>query len=120
MNCPAALLLLLGMTSTAMADTFKLDCTEGSDGKTRFALIEINTDAETIRVYSEWIHGWKSAVNVSIADATISYVEQGYNDVASVETSVEIDRVTGKYFAYRRHTLRMEGQCKKVQSDQSF
>jgi hypothetical protein len=119
MKYSAALLLLLGLTSPAFADTFRLECTEGSDAKSRFALIEINPDAATIRVYSEWIHGWKPAVNVSIADSTISYVEQGFNDAASVETAVTIDRVTGKYFAYRPHTPRLEGRCKKVQSDQS-
>jgi hypothetical protein len=109
----AALVLLMGGVSPALADTFKLECLDSDDGKTRFALIEINTDAATIQVYSEAGHNWKSAVNVSIADATISYVEAGFND-ASAATSVTINRVTGKYFAYTAHSARKDGQCRKV------
>jgi hypothetical protein len=116
----AALLLLSGLASTAFADTFRLECMDTSDGKTRLALIEISTEAATIKIYSESSHNWKSAVNVSIADSTFSYVERGYEDVPSVNTSVSIDRVTGKYTAYRAHSLRMDGQCKKVPSDRSF
>ena len=116
----AALLLLSGLSSTAFADTFRLECVGTDDGKTRLALIEIDTGAETIKIYSESNHDWKSAVNVSIADSTISYVERGYEDVPSVNTSVSIDRVTGKYTAYRPHSLRIDGRCKKVPSDRSF
>jgi hypothetical protein len=114
MNYLAALILLLGLSSTAVADTFRLECVDAYDGKTRVALIEINIDAATIKIYSESNHDWKAAVNVSIADATISYVERGSVDVPSVNTSVSIDRVTGRYFAYRPHTPRIDGQCKKA------
>jgi|SRR5271170_8441269 len=110
----AALLLLMGFIPTAWANTFKLECLDSSDGKTRLALIEINTDAASIQVYSDTGHDWKTAVNVSIAEATISYVEAGFND-ASAATSVTINRVSGKYFAYTAHSARKDGQCRKVQ-----
>jgi|SRR5580658_5004532 hypothetical protein len=110
----AALLLLLGLSSTAFANTFRLECIDAYDGKTRLALIEINTDAATIKIYSESNHDWKSAVNVAIADSTFSYAEHGFNDVATEATSVTIDRVTGKYFAYVPHSARKDGLCKKV------
>jgi hypothetical protein len=110
----AALLLFLGLSSTAFANTFRLDCVDTYDGKTRLALIEINTDASTIKIYSEPNHDWRSAVNVSIADATISYIDHAFNDVATAATSVTIDRVTGKYFANMAGHPRKDGQCKKV------
>jgi hypothetical protein len=113
----AAFLLLLGLTSPAFANTFKLECVDVDDGKTRLALIEINTDAATIKIYSESNHDWKAAVNVSIADSTISYVDHTFNDVATAAISVTIDRVTGKYFANMEHSPRKDGQCKKVSSD---
>jgi len=119
MKYPTALLLLLGMTSTALANTFRLECVGADDGKTRLALIEVNTDAASIQVYSESDHAWKAAVNVSIAESTISYVERGHNDPAPVNTSVSIDRVTGKFFAYFPHSPRIDGQCKKVPSDRA-
>jgi hypothetical protein len=109
----AALLLVPGLISTAWANTFKLECLDSDDGKTRLALIEINTDAATVQVYSETGHDWKAAVNVSVADATISYVEAGFNE-ASTPTSVTINRVTGKYFSYTAHSARKDGQCRKV------
>jgi hypothetical protein len=120
MKYPAELLLLLGLTSIASANTFRLECVDADDGKTRLALIEVNTDAATIQVYSESDHAWKAAVNVSIAEATISYVERGHNDLASVNTSISIDRVTGKFFAYFPHSPRVDGQCKKVPSDRAL
>jgi hypothetical protein len=108
-----ALLLLIGIVSPASADTFRLECVDSIDGKTRLALIEINAGAATIQVYSEETQDWKAAVNVSIADSTISYVEHGFNQAADA-TSVTINRVTGKYFAYTAHSARKDGQCKKV------
>ena len=116
----AALLLLLGLSSAAFANTFRLECVDTYDGKTRVALIEINTDATTIKIYSESNHDWKFAVNVSIADATISYVDHAFNDPADAAISVTIDRVTGKYFAYTAGRPRTDGQCRKVPSDRSF
>lgn len=110
----SALVLVIGVVSTALADPFRLECVDSSDGITRLALIEINADAATIQIYSEEAHDWKTAVNVSIADATISYVEAGFGDAPSAATSVTINRVTGKYFAYTGHSPRKEGQCKKV------
>jgi hypothetical protein len=109
-----ALTLLIGLTSTALADTLRLECVDSSDGKTRLALIEINTEAAIIQVYSEGTHDWKAAVNVSIVESTISYVEAGFSDAPSVGTSVTINRVTGKYFAYSGHSPRKDGQCKRV------
>ena len=120
MKCLAALLLLLGLSSAAFANTFRLECVDTYDGKTRLALIEINTEAATIKIYSESNHDWKSAVNVSIADATISYADHAFGDAADTAISVTIDRVTGKYFAYMARHLRTDGQCKKVPSDQPF
>jgi len=108
-----ALLLLPSLASTAIANTFKLECLDAYDGKTRLALIEVNTDAATIRIYSDATNDWKSAVNVSIADATISYVEHEFNDPAAA-TSVTINRVTGKYFANTQNTPRKDGQCRKI------
>jgi hypothetical protein len=64
---------------------------------------------------SESEHKCKSAVNVAISDATFSYVEHEFNDLASAATSVTIDRVTGKYFAYSAHSARKDGRCKKVE-----
>jgi hypothetical protein len=113
MRSLSALLMLVGSASTAGANTFKLECVDSYDGKTRLALIEINTDAATIQVYSEAEHVWKTAVNVSIADATISFVMRGSNDPASA-TSVTVNRATGKYFAYSAQSARKDGQCKKV------
>jgi hypothetical protein len=110
----AAVPLLLGLSSVAFANTFRLECVDTYDGKTRLALIEINTDATTIKIYSESNHDWKSAVNVSIADATISYVDHAFNDDADAAISVTINRVTGKYFANSAHHPRTDGQCKKV------
>jgi hypothetical protein len=75
MNWLAALLLLVALTSNASAITFKLECLDAYDSKTRLALIEVNTDAATVLVYSESKHEWKSAVNAAISDATFSYVE---------------------------------------------
>ncbi len=109
----AALLLVPGFISIAWANTFKLECLDSYDGKTRLALIEIDTDAATVQVYSETSHDWKAAVNVSVADATISYVEAGFNE-ASAPTSVTINRVTGKYFGYTAHSARKDGQCRKA------
>jgi hypothetical protein len=108
----AALVLMMGLISAARANTFKLECLDSEDGKTRLALIEINTDAATVQVYSET--GWRSAVNVSIADSTISYVLRGLSDASSATASVTINRVTGKYFAYSGNSARRDGQCKKV------
>lgn len=120
MKYPAALLLLLGLSSTALANTFRLECVAADDGKTRLALIDVNTDAASIQVFSESDHAWKAAVNVSIAESTISYVERGPNDLASVNTSVSIDRVTGKFFAYFPQSPRIDGMCKKVPSDRAL
>jgi hypothetical protein len=110
----AALVLLVGWGSPALATTFRLECLDSEDGKTRLALIEINTDAATIQVYSETGHDWKAAVNVSIADSTVSYVERGFNDASSATRSVTINRVNGKYFAYTGNSARQDGQCKRV------
>ena len=74
------LLLLPGLASTVWASEFRLECLDAYDGKTRLALIEVNTDSATVKIYSESTHDWKSAVNVSITDATISYVEHLFND----------------------------------------
>lgn len=116
MNWLAALpLLLMALTSTASANTFRLECLDADDGKTRLALIEVNTDAATVRVYSESEHQWKAAVNVAISDATFSYVEHEFNNLASDATSVTINRVSGKYFAYSAHSARKDGRCKKVE-----
>jgi len=109
----AALALLIGLASPALANTFKLECLDSYDGKTRLALIEVNTDAATVQVYSETDRDWKMAVNVSIADSTISYREATVSD-ASGASSVTINRATGKYFAYTAHAARKDGQCKKV------
>jgi hypothetical protein len=113
----ASLFLLLGLSSTALANGFRLECTDAYDGKTRLALIDVDTQAATIRIYSESAQDWKSAVNVSITDATISYVEHEYSDVTSPARSVTINRVTGKYFANMANSPRKDGQCKKVSSD---
>ncbi|MGA2778896.1 MAG: hypothetical protein ABSF94_15175 [Steroidobacteraceae bacterium] len=120
MRYPVALLLMLGLTTTASANTFRLECIDANDGKTRLALIEVDTDAASIQIYSESDHIWKAAVNVSIAESTISYVERGRGDSGSVNTSVSIDRVTGKFFGYFPHSARIDGQCKKVPSDQKL
>ena len=109
-----ALILFMGSVSIALANTFRLECLDSDDGKTRLALIEINTDAATIQVYSEAARDWRRAVNVSIAESTISYVERELSDGSSPETSVTINRSTGKYFAYSGHSARKDGQCKKV------
>jgi hypothetical protein len=109
----AAFLLLMGLISPVWATTFKLECLDSYDGRTRLALIQVDTDAATIQVYSETGHDWKAAVNVSIADATISYAEARFNDPAAA-TSVTINRVTGKYFAYTGGSARKDGQCRKV------
>jgi hypothetical protein len=111
MNYLAALVLLTGWVSPAFGNTFRLECLDSDDGKTRLALIEINTDAATVQVYSEW--GWRAALNVSIADSTISYVVRGLNDAPGT-TSVTINRVNGKYFAYSGNSARKDGQCSKV------
>jgi hypothetical protein len=108
-----ALALLIGCVSPAFANTFKLECLDSNDGRTRLALLEVNTDAATVQVYSEAHRDWKTAVNVSIADSTISYVEAAFND-PSAATSVTINRATGKYFAYTAHSARKDGECKKV------
>jgi hypothetical protein len=110
----AAFVLLVGWVSPALANTFRLECLDSYDGKTRLALIEINTDAATVQIYSEMGHDWKAAVNVSIADSTISYVERGLNDASSATRSVTINRVNGKYFAYTGNSARKDGQCKRV------
>jgi hypothetical protein len=115
MNWLAALPLLMALISTASANTFRLECLDADDGKTRLALIEVNTDAVTVRVYSESGHEWKPAVNVAVSDATFSYVEHEFNDLSSPATSVTIDRVSGKYFAYSAHAARKDGRCKKVE-----
>jgi hypothetical protein len=107
-----SLVLLMGWVSTALASTFRLECLDSGDGKTRLALIEINTDAATVQVHSET--GWRTAVNVSIADSTISYVLRGLSDASSATTSVTINRVTGKYFSYSGNSARKDGQCKRV------
>jgi hypothetical protein len=107
-----SLVLLIGCVSTAWANTFRLECLDSGDGKTRLALIEINTDAATVQVYSET--GWRTAVNVSIADSTISYVLRGLSDASSATTSATINRVTGKYFAYSGNSARKDGECKRV------
>ncbi len=105
----------MALVSNASANTFRLECLDAYDGKTRLALIEVNTDAETIRVYSESEREWKSAVNVAISDATFSYVEHEFNNLSSAATSVTIDRVSGKYFAYVAHSARKDGRCKKIE-----
>ena len=110
----AALVLLMGGISSASANTFKLECLDSYDGKTPLALIEINTDAATVKVYSETNQDWKTAVNVSIADSTISYVEKASNGGSSATTSVTINRTSGKYFAYAGISARKDGQCRKV------
>ncbi len=46
MKYPAELLLLLGLTSIASANTFRLECVDADDGKTRLALIEVSTTGE--------------------------------------------------------------------------
>jgi hypothetical protein len=68
----AALPLSMVLVATATANTFKLECLDAYDGKTRLALIEVNTDAATLRVYFDSEREWKPAVNVSISDATFS------------------------------------------------
>ena len=110
----AVFVLLVGWVSPALANTFRLECLDSYDGKTRLALIEINTDAATVQVYSEMGHDWKAAVNVSIADSTISYVERGLNDASSAIRSITINRVNGKYFAYTGNSARKDGQCKRI------
>lgn len=110
----AGFVLLIGWVSPALANTFRLECLDSYDGKTRLALIEVNIDAATIQVYSEAGHDWKPAVNVSIADSTISYVEKGFNEASSATRSVTINRVNGKYFAYTGNSARKDGQCKRV------
>jgi|HubBroStandDraft_5_1064220.scaffolds.fasta_scaffold131001_3 hypothetical protein len=117
MKCLASLLLLLGLSCTTLANTFKLECLDAYGAKTRLALVEVNTDAATVKIYSEATHAWKSAVNVSITDATISYVEHEFNDPTSPAKSATINRVTGKYFANLANTPRKDGQCRKVSSD---
>jgi len=112
MKCLATLLMITGLISNVMANTFRLECLDADDGKTRLALIEINTDAATVQVYSE--SGWRTAVNVSIADATISFVLRGTNEPSSATTSVTINRANGKYFAYAGNSARKDGQCRKV------
>ena len=119
MKYSAVLLLLLGLGSTALANTFRLECIDAGDGKTRLALIEVNTDTASVQIYSESDHAWRAAVNVSIAESTISYVERGSNISAAINTSVSIDRVTGKFFAYVPHSPRIDGACKKVPSDRA-
>jgi hypothetical protein len=108
-------LLLMAFVSTASANTFRLECMDANDDKTRLALIEVNTDAGSVSVYSESERKWKPAVNVAISDATFSYVEHEFNDLASAATSVTINRASGKYFAYTAHSARKDGQCKKVE-----
>jgi hypothetical protein len=110
----AALVLPIGSVSPVLANTFRPECMDSYDGKTRLALIEINTDAATVQVYSETGHDWKAAVNVSIADSTISYVERGFNEGSSATRSVTINRENGKYFAYTGNSARKDGQCKRV------
>jgi hypothetical protein len=107
-----SLVLLMASVSTALGNTFRLECLDSGDGKTPLALIEINTDAATVQVHSET--GWRAAVNVSIADSTISYVLRELSDASSATTSVTINRVTGKYFAYSGNSARKDGQCRKV------
>jgi hypothetical protein len=114
-NWLAAPALLMALISTASANTFRLECLDAYDVKTRLALIEVNTDAATVLVYSEPEHEWKSAVNVAISDATFSYVQHEFNDLLSPALSVTIDRVSGKYFAYSGHSARKDGRCKKVE-----
>lgn len=115
MNCLAALLLLMALISSASANTFRLECLDADDGKTRLALIEVNTDAATVRVYSQSEQGWKPAVNVAISDVTFSYVEHEFTNLAFAATSVTINRASGKYFAYSAHSARKDGRCKKVE-----
>ena len=115
MSWLAALTLLTALVSTAAANTFKLECLDADDGRTRLALIEVNTDAGTIHVYSESQHEWKSAVNVAISDATFSYVDHEFDYLATAGTSVTINRASGKYFAYSAHSARKDGRCKKVE-----
>ena len=119
MKSLAAFLLLLGLNPTALANTYRLECIDADDGKTRLALIEVNTDTASVQIYSESDHAWKAAVNVSIAESTISYVERESNGPGSANTSVSIDRVTGKLFAYLPRSPRKDGQCKKVPSDRA-
>ena len=111
----AALPLLMALISTASANTFRLECLDADDGKTRLALIEVNTDAATVRVYSESEQKWKPAVNVAISDSTFSYVVHEFNNLASAATSVTINRASGKYFAYTAHSARKDGRCKKIE-----
>jgi hypothetical protein len=113
----ASLLLLSGLASTALANTFRLECVDAYDGNTRLALIEVDTDAASVRIYSAETHGWKDARDVAITDSTITYVEHGIIDSVPVVTTTTINRVTGKYFAYLTHAPRKDGQCKKVSSD---
>ena len=115
MNWLATLLLLTVLISTASANTFRLECLDADDGKTRLALIEVNTDAGTVRVYSESEQEWKPAVNVATSDVTFSYVVHEFNDLATAGTSVTINRASGKYFAYSAHSARKDGRCKKVE-----
>jgi predicted secreted protein len=111
----AAFVLLIALTSTVSANTFKLECLDAYDSKRRLALLEINTDTVTVRVYSESEREWKAAVNVAITDATFSFVEHEFGDLASAGTSVTIDRASGKYFSYTAHAARKDGRCKKVE-----
>ena len=113
----ATLLLLPTLASPVLANTFRLECVDADDGKTRLALIEVNTDAVTVRIYSEGIPGWEDANDVSITDSTISYVEHGYKGTVPVVTTATVNRVTGKYFAYLTRSPRKEGRCRKVSSD---
>jgi hypothetical protein len=112
---PAALPLLMALISNASANTFRLECLDAYDSKRRLALIEINTDAVTVRVYSESEREWKAAVNVAISDATFSFVEHEFSDLTSPGTSVTINRASGKYFAYTAHSARQDGRCRKAE-----
>jgi hypothetical protein len=114
----AALPLLMALISSASANTFRLECLDADDGKTRLAVIEVNTDAATVRVYSESEQEWKPAVNVAISDVTFSYVEHQFNNLASAATNHQprerqIRRLFSALRAQRRSVQkdRMRSDC---------
>src|SRR6202044_3786501 len=78
----AALPLLLGLSSTAFANTFRLERVDNYDRRTRLALIEINPYETEMKIFLECHQAWKFAVDVSIDGAAISYLADGFNDPA--------------------------------------
>jgi hypothetical protein len=65
----AALPLPLGLSSTALANTFRLECVDTSDGKTRVALIEINTDAASVKIPQR--RAPRPSTNLTVGDSPL-------------------------------------------------